>query len=127
MKRSTLGNQELLLLTYLADHTPITVSEAAESFGKDHGLARTTILTMMERLRHKGRLTREQVKGINQYNLSESKSDLQRGLVSDFFQRAMGGALEPFVSYLTHDAELTEQEIEALHTMVEHLDARRKG
>lgn len=127
MARSPLGNQELLLLNYLTDHAPMTVGEVAESFGKAHGLARTTILTMMERLRQKGRLTREQVNGVYQYHPCVPKTELQRGLVSDFLQKVLGGSLEPFVSYLTHDAKLSEDEIDELHKMVDQLDARRKG
>ncbi len=127
MERSPLGNQELLLLNYLADHAPLSVGEAAERFGKAHGLARTTILTMMERLRKKGRLTRERVKGRFEYQLCESKTEMQRGLVDDFLRKSLEGSLEPFVSYLTHDAKLTDEEIDALRNMVEQLDARRKG
>ncbi len=57
-KPPTLGDQELSLLRYVTDHAPITVREVAEQFGETHGLARTTILTMMERLRKKNFLTR---------------------------------------------------------------------
>ena len=60
-----LGDQELDLLRYVTEHSPITVREAAESYGRDRGLARTTVLTMMERLRSKGYLTRTEVDGVN--------------------------------------------------------------
>jgi len=115
------------LLNFVADHAPISVGEVAERFGKAHSLARTTILTMMERLRQKGRLTREQVDGIYQYSPSVPKGEMQRGLVADFLRQALGGSLGPFVAYLTHDAKLTDEQVDELHKMVEHLDSQRKG
>lgn len=127
MARPSLGNQELLLLNYLADHAPLTVGEATEGFGKAHDLARTTVLTMMERLRKKGRLTREQEDGVYRYRLSEPKATMQRGLVANFLRQALGGSLEPFVAYLSHEAKLTDAEIDELQHMVQHLDNRRKG
>jgi len=127
MGRPVLGNQELLLLNYLAEQGPLSVGEAAEGFGKAHGLARTTVLTMMERLRKKGRLTREKVGGIYRYRPALPRDELQRGLVDEFFRKALGGSLAPFVSYLTHDARLTEEEIGQLHQLVDHLEGRKKG
>src|SRR2546423_4997658 len=58
MEQPSLGNQELEVLRFVAEHAPISVGEVAERFGEPRGLARTTILTMMERLRKKGFLTR---------------------------------------------------------------------
>jgi len=124
--RPALGNQELLLLNYLAEHGPLSVGEAAENFGKAHGLARTTVLTMMERLRQKGRLTREKVGNTYQYRPSLPKDELQRGLVDEFVRKTLGGSLEPFVSYLAHGARLTEQEIDQLHQLVDQLEDRKK-
>jgi len=129
MGRPVLGNQELLLLNYLAEHGPLSVGEAAESFGKAHGLARTTVLTMMERLRKKGRLTREKVEGIYRYRPALPRDELQRGLVDEFFRKALGGSLAPVVSYLAQDARLTEEEIGQLREAVDRLEARnpRRG
>jgi predicted transcriptional regulator len=47
------GDQELALLTWLAERPAITVGEVAEQYGAARGLARSTVLTMMERLRKK--------------------------------------------------------------------------
>ncbi len=125
--RSPLVNQEMLLLNYLAEHAPISIGEMAESFGKAQGLARTTVLTMMERLRRKGQLTREKVDGIYLYRPSVSRAELQRGLVDDFYRLVLGGSLEPFVSYLSHDARLSKKEVDTLRTLVEQLDRQEKG
>lgn len=125
MGRSILGNQELLLLHYITENAPLTVAEAAEEFGKAHGLARTTVLTMMERLRNKGRLTREKVDGIYRYHPSVPRAEMLRNLVGDFFHQALGGSLEPFIAFLTQDARLTPEEVQQLRQMAARLDDRR--
>ena len=58
MRRKTIGDQELALLQYLGENEPASVGEVAAGFGEARGLARSTVLTMMERLRTKGYLQR---------------------------------------------------------------------
>ena len=47
--KKPVGEQELAVLRYVAEHGPVTVGEVAERFGEPQGLARSTILTVMER------------------------------------------------------------------------------
>ncbi len=41
------------VLNYIGDHESVSVRDVAQHFEKEKGLARTTILTVMERLRKK--------------------------------------------------------------------------
>ena len=59
-----LGEQQLDLLRFVTENAPITVGEMAKVYGSPRGLARTTILTVMERLRTKGYLSRKKVEGV---------------------------------------------------------------
>ena len=63
MAESSIGEQELALLRHIADRGSLTVGEASEEFGAPRGLARSTVLTMMERLRGKGHLGRRLAEG----------------------------------------------------------------
>lgn len=113
------------LLRFIHDHHPITVRAVAEEFGEAKGLARTTVLNVMERLRGKGHLVRKQSGGVYQYSPRQPKADLLRGLVRDFVDRSLGGSLSPFVAYLTEEARLTEDELNDLKAIVRAL--KRKG
>src|SRR5215218_3798201 len=106
MKRAALGEQEAALLKWLAEDGPASVGQAAETFGAAQGLARTTLATMMERLRGKGYLQREKIGGVYQYSPSEPHEVQLRGLVRRFIDRSLGGSLTPFVAYLTDEARL---------------------
>jgi len=127
MTRPSLGDLELRVFLSVADRAPITVREVARHFGERQGLARTTILTVMERLRRKGYLRRKKVEGIYHYSATVAKRDLLRSLVRDFAERVLAGSPQPFMAYLAEDADLTEAEAEELYKLVRDLEKRRKG
>jgi len=122
-KLASLGDQELSLLRYVTDHSPITVREVADRFGEEQGLARTTILTMMERLRKKNYLVRVKDAGSFQYRPVVAKTELMHTLVQDFVEKSLGGSLSPFVAYLTEAKGLTERELTELRKLIEVKDA----
>jgi predicted transcriptional regulator len=125
MPPKTLGDQELSLLRHVADGGPVTVGEVVESFGDPRGLARSTVLTMMERLRRKGHLGRKLVGGVYRYRASASSTDVLRGLVHRFVERTLGGSVGPFVAYLNDSPALTDEELQDLQQVVERLRGAR--
>lgn len=124
---SGITQAELAILTYINDHHPVTVREAAEHFARTNEYARTTVLTLMERLRQKGYLQREEGQGAHRYSPSVPKADLQQSLVRDFVQRSLGGSLSPFVAFLTQEARLTDEELQELKALVADLEKQPEG
>ena len=128
VSEQTIGEQELALLRYLSDRPGTTVGEVSESFGRDQHLARSTVLTMMERLRRKGYLGRRLVGGVYRYHPQKSSAELLHGLVRRFVQKSLGGSVAPFVAYLSETAELSDKELAELEDLVSRLQSeRRKG
>ncbi|MEN6357956.1 MAG: BlaI/MecI/CopY family transcriptional regulator [Armatimonadota bacterium] len=127
MKKASLGEQELELLRFVTENAPIALRDVAERYGAPRGQARTTIHTMLERLRKKGYLSREQVDGVFQYSPCIEKSELLTDLVGEFMQRVLKGSLKPFTAYLAQNSDLNSEELDDLRKMVDTLDERRKG
>ncbi len=127
MTPKTIGDQELALLQYVAEVGGATVGEAAEAWGKERGLARSTVLTMMERLRAKGHLERRQVGGVFRYASRSSKEEVLRGVVESFVDRTLGGSVSPFVAYLAESTEVSAAELAELEAVVARLQAKKKG
>jgi predicted transcriptional regulator len=125
MSKSSIGDQELALLRWIADRTNATVAEAAETFGAERGLARSTIITMMERLRRKRHLKRRKVAGVYRYSSSASSAELLRGVVRRFVEQTLDGAVSPVVAYLADAEELSAGELAELEAVVARLQARR--
>lgn len=124
MKPTNLGDQELQVLQFVTDNAPVSVREAAEHFGATRGLARTTILTVMERLRKKGYLTRQPgaERGAFVYSPALQKTELMQTLVHDFVEKTLGGSLTPFVAYLADARDLSKGEVAELRRLVEAMD-----
>lgn len=125
----TIGDQELALLRHVAEAGPASVGEVFETFGAARGLARSTVLTMMERLRQKGHLKRERAGAVFQYKAASSPGDLLQGAVRTFVEKTLSGSVSPFVSYLTERSErseVTDDELAELEQLVDRLKSRRK-
>lgn len=126
MRPKTIGDQELALLQYVAEQGEVTVGRAAEGFGAPRELARSTVLTMMERLRQKGHLDRRQVHGVYRYFSPASPGQVMRDVVRSFVERTLGGSVSPFVTYLTEEAQVSDEELAELEGLVARLQSQRK-
>jgi predicted transcriptional regulator len=122
----SIGDQELALLRHLAEQGPVTVAQAVEGFGAARGLARSTVLTMMERLRAKGHLDRRRVGGVFRYSSRTSSGELLHGVVHSFVEKTLAGSVSPFVSYLAETAEVSDAELAELERLVAKLQSQRQ-
>jgi predicted transcriptional regulator len=121
-----IGRGELEILRYISDHHPLSVRELTAQMAEVKGLARTTILTVVERLRKKGYLTRKHIDGVYRYSPRMPKANVLKKLVSDFVETALGGSLAPFVSYLVEEAKVSEEDLKELKKVVRELEAQEK-
>ena len=127
MRPKSIGDQELALLRHVAQQGPVTVGQVVDGFGAPRGLARSTVLTMMERLRQKGHLDRRQAAGgIYQYFSPVPSGEVMRGAVRSFVEKTLDGSLSPFVAYLTESAEVSEADLAELEQLVAKLKSRRQ-
>lgn len=126
MELPKLGELELELLRFITDHSPITVRDVSAQFGEERGLARTTVLTVMERLRKKGYLERKSRKGVFEYSPCLKKNDLLIRLTRSFTDRVLGGSIDPLVAYLAEDADLSDEQINELQHLLEEKKKKEK-
>jgi predicted transcriptional regulator len=127
MKRSNLGQAEWEILRYVIEHHPVTVREVADYAAETRGQARTTILTVMERLRKKGFLTRRKLGGVYQYSPKVPVSDILQGFIKHFVENTLQGAMSPFFAYLSKTADVSDKELDELKQLVADLEDQRKG
>jgi len=126
MRTPSLGDQELAVLRYITEHAPVTVGEVAAGFGEPNGLARSTVETVMERLRKKWYLTRSRKDGVFRYTATFAPQELMSGLVKQFVEQTLSGSLLPFVTYFSQQNRLSEQELAELERLVEKLQPPNK-
>jgi predicted transcriptional regulator len=121
-----LGEQELGLLRFIAENPAVTVRDVASTYGAETGLARTTVLTVMERLRKKGFLIREEGDSGFRYSATQEERHLLRNVVADFVQGKLRGSISPFAAYLAQADELTPEELAELRAAVDSLEKRQR-
>lgn len=126
MRKAPLGDLELEILRFVAEHSPCSVRQVTAEFGEPRGLARTTVLTVMERLRAKGYLARSKNKGANTYSAVQAQDEVMHDIVQEFVDKTLGGSLTPFVAYLAKSKGLSATEIEHLKAMVEDIEEQSK-
>jgi predicted transcriptional regulator len=126
MPKPSIGDQELALLHYLAEHENTTVGEVAADFGEARGLARSTVLTMMERLRAKSYLKRRHVEGVYRYSTATGTGEVLSNAVGQFVEKTLSGSLSPFVAWMSQKGEVSDNELAELEALVAQLQSRRK-
>lgn len=126
MAKSSIGERELALLRHIGERGDLTVGEAAASYGEASGLARSTVLTMMERLRAKGYLKRRRVDGVYRYRTAALPGTAVRQAVGRFVENALGGSVSPFVAWMAERGEVSAEELAELKALVAQLHAGRK-
>lgn len=126
MPGPSIGQQELALLRHIADRDGTTVGEAADEFGVPRGLARSTVLTMMERLRRKGHLGRRLLDGVYRYRAKTSSTELLKSAVRRFVERNLDGSVSPFLAYLSEAGRVSDRELRELEAIVARLQTGRR-
>src|ERR1700722_10231773 len=124
--REPLGHLELDILQYVSDHPPISVRDVAAHFAETSGQARTTVLTVMERLRAKGHLSRRKVAGRHHYTPTVPKAELLNRMVGDFVDEVLGGSVSPFVAYLSQSPLLSADETRKIEQLLRRIESREK-
>lgn len=122
MRPISLGEQELAVLRFIAEHAPVPARDVVEKFAGEQELARTTILTKIERLRKKGFLTRRRREGVFYYSPRQPQGEVIQSLVRDFIEKTLGGSVSPLVTYLLHTRQLTEEETALLRKLASELE-----
>jgi predicted transcriptional regulator len=126
MRRKTIGDQELALLQYIGENEPTSVGEVATAFGEARGLARSTVLTMMERLRTKGYLQRAQQDGVYRYRTTAEQQDVVNSAVGSFVEKTLQGSISPFVAWMSEKAAVSDNELAELEALVSKLQSQRR-
>ena len=121
MRKPSIGDQELALLQHIDESGAASVGEVAASFGEPRGLARSTVLTMMERLRSKGYLKRKQLRGMFRYSIATGPGEAMRSAVGSFVEKTLSGSVSPFVAWMSERAEVSDDEQAELEALVSQL------
>ncbi|MEO8505057.1 MAG: BlaI/MecI/CopY family transcriptional regulator [Acidobacteriota bacterium] len=124
MPQKTIGDQELALLREVDAAGSLSVAEAAEQFGGPRALARSTVLTMLERLRAKGHLKRASAGGSYRYSAAIEPDSLAERALESFVAKTLGGSVTPLVAFLAERGEVSAKERAELERLLDRLKSK---
>jgi predicted transcriptional regulator len=127
MANKSVGDQELALLQYIEEAPRSSVAEVCAGYGEGRGLARSTVLTMMERLRAKGYLVRRRLDGMYRYSVTNGSGEVMTGAVARFVEKTLQGSVSPFMAWMSERGQVSDAELAELEALVDTLQSRRKG
>jgi predicted transcriptional regulator len=117
-----LGNLQLQILQVLWDGGPATVTEVQQRLPAGHGLAYTTVATMLRKMETR-RLVDHEVDGRRFiYRAAVPAEDVTRSMAGDLLDRLFEGSLADMVSHLLSTREVSRDEL----SRIENLIASRK-
>lgn len=119
-----IGQAEWEIMQFVAQNHPVNVRDVALHMAEVRGLARTTVLTVLERLRQKGHVIRRKREGVYHYSPRQGKTELMSQVISDFVENTLQGTLSPFVAWLSGRSNITEEELAELKNVVSQLEDR---
>ena len=116
-KSQTLGRLELEVLKIVWDKQNCTVLEVAEVLARQKGYARTTILTVMQRLHKKGFLQRKKAGGVFRYSPTQKKTTVLGNLAKQFVQNTFEGSPSSLIQHIA-DTDVSTDELKQIRRII---------
>lgn len=115
---------ELRLLHVLWRHGPATVREVWTLLGSDVGY--TTVLKLLQIMRDKGLVTRDENATSHVYAAALSESETQADLVGGFIDRVFGGSASRLVMHALGSKSVSPGELKAIRDLLDQAEQNRK-
>jgi BlaI family penicillinase repressor len=116
-----LTDPEWQIMNALWEGHPATAREISERLPEDNDWAYTTIKTMLSRLVGKQAVSERKRANTSVYRPLIKRDDAQRSAISTLIENAFGGAVEPFLGFVT-TSTITPRQRRKLYEMLKRGD-----
>lgn len=124
--KQVLGKLEAEVMQVLWQRPDQTVSEVEERLRRKREIAHTTVLTTLDRMYHKGYLTREKLGKAFVYAPRYDREQFERELAQEILGALLGGLGEPVLSTFVELVGEDEAKLDRLEVLIkEKREARR--
>lgn len=121
-----LTEAEWNVMECLWEKSPRTGREAIDWLNERMGWSRSTTLTLLRRMEEKGAVGSENNGELKLFIPLLNREDVALQETEDFLGRVYKGSLGMMLSAFTKKQELSKQEIEELHAILDELEAKEK-
>lgn len=117
---------ELGILRVLWARGPSTVRVVADALQKQRGTGYTTALKLMQIMKEKGLLRRDDSTRTHVYEAAISAEETQKQLVGDLMDRAFGGSAQKLVMQALSSRRASREELAEIRKLLNELDRPSK-
>lgn len=114
----TSGQYEIMEVVWDAGRAGASVADVWQAISERRGVARTTVLNLVDRLEKRGWLRRKEQDGANRYVATVTKVRTNSALASGFVQEFFGGSASNLVMSLLGTEQLDGAEIARLRKLL---------
>ena len=114
----TPAQYEIMEVVWDAGRAGASVADVWQAISTRRGVARTTVLNLVDRLEKRGWLRRKDQDGANRYVAAVTKVRTNSALASGFVQEFFGGSASNLVMSLLGTQQLDAAEIERLRRLL---------
>ena len=114
-----LGKLQLAIMRVLWESGEGTVTEVHRSLEPSHGLAPTTIATMLKKMEAKGVVAHRSEGRRFIYRATVSEEAVTRSMVADLTERLFGGNAAALAAHLLEDHAVDASELDDLRRLIE--------
>ncbi len=127
MSTEHLGKLQLAIMRVLWSSGECTVAEVHRTLEPSHGLAPTTIATMLKKMEAKGVVAHRTEGRRFIYRPIISEDVVTRSMVADLKERLFGGSAAALVSHLLKAHEVDDDELATLRRQIEQASDEDQG
>jgi BlaI family penicillinase repressor len=127
MSTTHLGKLQLAIMRVLWTDGESTVAEVHRALEPSHGLAPTTIATMLKKMEAKGVVSHRSEGRRFVYRATLSEDAATRSMVADLKERLFDGSVAALVSHLLQSHEVDDEELAALREQIDRAQREPGG
>jgi len=121
-KEINISNSEWLIMEYLWDKSPLTVTQISKAMEEETGWAKSTTKTLISRMENKGYLRYREGDKAREYYPVIERSEVVLAETESFLSRLFNGSLGIMVNTLVDEKNLSEKEIQELRTILDKIE-----
>jgi predicted transcriptional regulator len=110
---------ELQILAVLWDHGPSTVRQVHQALAAQRETGYSTTLKMIQVMREKGLLVRDDSVRPQLYSAAESRKQTQLQMLDDLAQKAFGGSAKKLVMRMLSAKRVSAEELAEMQRLIE--------
>ena len=121
-KEINISNSEWLIMEYLWDKAPLTVTQISKAMEEETGWAKSTTKTLISRMENKGYLRYREGDKAREYYPVIERPEVVLAETESFLSRLFNGSLGIMVNTLVDEKNLSEKEIQELRTILDKIE-----